>query len=116
MIQLRRTEPGTLSRQLLWEAQQLTSDPGTSEEDRALVVELTAQYRAEAEWLLGALKKAGREGGTRTWGFLADRTRIKRLLQLGHLAKVEVLVIAESRAPAGQPLWSVGRGSAESWD
>ncbi|MFI9276267.1 hypothetical protein ACIGXM_37190 [Kitasatospora sp. NPDC052896] len=179
MIRLRRTEPGTLSRQLLEEAQQLTSDPGAPEQDRALVAELTAQYRAEAEQrlaaarqqrilaehqqqealqqqraeprqrqeqaraeleaaqqrkgaapaaprrretqkaaaeyaelakpLLGALKKAGREGETRTWGSLADRTGIKRLRQLGHLAKVEVLVIAESGTRAGPPA-AVRRG------
>ncbi|MEV7123786.1 hypothetical protein [Kitasatospora griseola] len=186
MIQLRRAEPGTLSRQLLEEAQQLTSDPGAPEEDRALVAELTAQYRAEAEKrlaaarqqrilaehqqqealqrqraelrqhqqqvraeleaaqqrkgaapaaprrretqkataeyaelakpLLGALKKAGREGATRTWGSLADRTGIKRLRQLGHLAKIEVLVIAESGTPADRPLWSVVLAAAGGQD
>ncbi|GAA2984760.1 hypothetical protein GCM10010519_19000 [Streptomyces lactacystinicus] len=178
MNQLRRTEPGTLSRELLEEARQLTSDPGASEEDRTLVAELSDQYRAEAEQrlaaarrqrilaeqrqqealqqqraelrrrqeqalaeleaaqqrtrgaapavprrreppkaaaeyaelakpLLGALKKAAREGETRTWESIADRTGTKRLRQLGHPAKVEVLVIAESGTPAHRPLWSV---------
>ncbi|RPE31849.1 hypothetical protein [Kitasatospora cineracea] len=186
MIQLRRAEPGTLSRQLLEEAQQLTSDPGAPEEDRALVAELTVQYRAEAEQrlaaarqqrilaehqqqealqqqraelrrhqeqvraeleaaqqrkgaapalprrretqkataeyaelakpLLGALKKAGREGETRTWGSLADRTGIKRLRQLGRLAKIEVLVVAESGTPADRPLWSVVLAAAGDQD
>ncbi|MFJ9692654.1 hypothetical protein [Kitasatospora sp. NPDC101183] len=180
MILLRRTEPDALSRELLEEAQQLTSDPGASEEDRALVAELSGQYRAEAEQrlaaareqrilteqqqkealqqqraelrqrqeqalaeleaaqqrkdvapvvprpretpkaaagyaelaelakpLLGALKKAAREGETRTWESIADRTGTKRLRQLSHPAKVEVLVIAESATPADRPLWSV---------
>ncbi|WP_049650138.1 hypothetical protein [Kitasatospora sp. MY 5-36] len=178
MVRLRRAEPGTLSRELLEEARQLTSDPGASEEDRALVAELSDQYRVEAEQrladarrqrilaaqreqealqqqraelrqrqdearaeleaaqqgtrgaspavprrreapkaaaeyaelakpLLGALKKAAREGETRTWESVADRTGTKRLRQLGHPARVEVLVIAESGTPAHRPLWSV---------
>ncbi|MFE6872273.1 hypothetical protein ACFVFS_37730 [Kitasatospora sp. NPDC057692] len=221
MIQLRRTEPGTLSRELLEEARQLTSDPSAPEEDRALVAELSAQYRAEAEqrlatarqqrilaeqqekealqqqraelrhrqeqaraeqearaerealaeqearaerealaeqearaerealaeqeapqqstqddapavprrWetpkaaakyaelakpLLGALKKAAREGATRTWESIADRTGTKGLRELGYPAKVEVLVIAESGTPADRPLWSVVLAAAGS--
>ncbi|MET9396088.1 competence protein CoiA family protein [Kitasatospora sp. NPDC002965] len=185
MIRLRGHVPGTLSGQLLEEAQRLTSDPGASDEDRALVAELSERYRAEAEqrlvaerqqriladreqqaalqqqraalrerqkqaraaledvqrrrkgaqrreksvappvprqreeqWsvaeyaelakpLLGALKKAAREGETRTWDSIADRTGTKRLRQLGHPAKVEVLILAESGTAADRPLWSV---------